>query len=39
MSRLDLDRHIELEPKRLAFAKQVIEHLGYSIIQETKRTF
>jgi hypothetical protein len=38
MSRLDLDRQIELEPKRLAFAKQVIEHLGYSIIQETKRT-
>jgi hypothetical protein len=38
MSRLDLDRQIELEPKRLAFAKRIIEHLGYAISQETKTT-
>lgn len=41
MSRLDTDRQKELEPKRLEFAKNVIEKLGYSIthIDGTKLKF
>jgi hypothetical protein len=33
MARLDIDRQIELEPKRMAFAKSEIEKRGYSVTQ------
>ena len=32
MSRLNIERQNELEPKRIEFAKQEIEKLGYSVI-------
>lgn len=33
-NRLDQDREAELTPKRMAFAKNVIIHLGYEITNE-----
>lgn len=31
--RLDLDRQLELEPKRMAYAKQQIEARGYNVVE------
>lgn len=36
MARQDVDRQIELEPKRVEFAKNIIIKLGYEILLETK---
>jgi hypothetical protein len=36
-NRLDKDREIELNPKRMAFAKNVITHLGYEITFESEK--
>ena len=36
MSRLDTDRQKELEPKRIAFAKEEIKKLGHEIIGVTE---
>ena len=36
MSRLDTDRQKELEPKRMEFARQQLEKLGYKIISQTE---
>ena len=33
MARLDIDRQLELEPKRMEFAKKAIEARGYKVIQ------
>jgi hypothetical protein len=37
--RLDKDRQLELEPKRIAFDKKAISDLGFSIIEETSTSF
>ena len=33
MSRLDKERQLQLEPKRMAYAKKAIENKGYTVIQ------
>ena len=33
MARLDIDRQLELEPKRMAYAKKEIEKKGYKVIE------
>ena len=35
--RQDIERQNELEPKRMEFAKQEIEKLGYEILYENER--
>lgn len=37
MARLNIERQNELEPKRIDYAKQKIQELGYDIIYETDR--
>lgn len=41
MTRLDVDRQLKLEPKRMDFAKKQIENLGFKVteIGETKLQF
>lgn len=41
MARLDLERQLELEPKRMSFAISAIKKLGYDVtkINDTKLTF
>lgn len=34
MARQDIDRQIEMEPKRISYAKEEITKLGYEIIYE-----
>lgn len=33
MARLDIERQLELEPKRMEFAKKSIEDLGYKVTE------
>lgn len=37
MARLDKERESELQPKRLQFAKNAIEHLGFEITYESEK--
>ncbi len=36
MARLDKEKQLELEPKRMAYAKKMIENKGYEIVSITE---
>ena len=37
MARLDIERQIELEPKRIDYAKNKLKELGFGLIHENSR--